>query len=291
MRCARCWLPASKEGLCKVCYKKEVDLRFQDVIQIIYREEDIDPSVWLSLSDHQQTALLIFSYAYGYAARHHFPRGCPIWPSFLVRVKEHTAGDLCCRGFRAILRSGLYRERVFPEGCAGCALALYLSNTEVYLYPMITAYIYRSCAYETLFKTNGRNRDEVLSFVHELLWIPKDTLFFDAAEADEKRKEILRALRVHGDYLLEELALRPENYPFLLANPPALPECYLDLIFEDPEEIWAFCQRVREKFVKRVEIRCRLFKEELLEKTWNPSRVIPWCCSVDEKESVGAFSP
>lgn len=192
-----------------------------------------------------------------------------------------------------MLRAGLYKERVFPEGCAGCALALYLSNPDVYILPMLDAYIYRPRAYDYFFKANIGKRDEMLSFVHEILWLPKDTLFFEVEEADEKRKTILLALRdsvKNGDRLLEELALRPENYPFLLANPPTLQECYLDLVYEDPEERWAFCARVRDKFVKRVEMRCGVFKEELMEKTWAPSRVIPWCFSVDEKESVRGFN-
>jgi hypothetical protein len=295
MKCSQCWLPASIEGDCRACYKKNMGLRIQEVLKSMCLEEDVDPARWAPLTGYQQAAILLFAYAYNYPARYHFSRTSAAWPWFLMRVKEHRAGDLCCKGFRAVLRKGLYKEGIFPEGCAGCALALYLSSPEAYLLPMLDIYIYRSRDYHLFFKNNGKpgvQKDEMLSFVHELLWIPKETLFFEEADADEKRKSILLALKEsvhHGDYLLEELVLRPENYPFLLANPPTVQECYLELVYEDPEKRWAFCSRVRDKFVKRVEMRCRIFKEELMEKTWDPSRVIPWCFSQDEKESVRGF--
>lgn len=292
MRCSHCWLPASKGRLCRGCQRKRGAAQFQEVLERMCRHEDVDPEDWAGLASYQQAALLTYAYAYAHPARYHFPRGCVAWPSFLMRVKDHQPGDLCCRGFRAMVSKRLYTERVFPEGCSGCALALYLSSPEVYLAPLLDIFIYRGGLSGLFFKKNGRQKEEMLSFVHEILWLPKDALFFDEAEADEKRKAILLTLREsvqHGESLLEELVLRPENYPFLLANPPIIMECYLDLVFEDPEERWAFCSRVCQKFVKRVEMRCLLIKEELMEKTWAPGRVIPWCFSVDEKESVTLF--
>lgn len=295
MRCSQCWLPASRQGLCWECHRVGTEAQFHKMLERMCRHEDVDPEEWVGFTGHQQGALLSVSYAYSLSSRYHFPRGCAAWPSFLTRVKDHLPGDLCCRAFRIMLMKGLYKERIFPEGCSGCAHALYLSNPEVYLAPLLDIFIYKHGFSVYFFKKNGRpgrQKDEMLSFVHEVLWLPKDTLFFDEVEADKKRRSILVALREsvqHGDSLLEELVLRPENYPLLLANPPVVVECYLDLIFEDPEERWSFSSRARQKFVKRVEMRCALFKEELIEKTWEPSRVLSWCFSVDEMESVGAF--
>ena len=295
MRCRHCWLPASKGLLCRDCQRKSGATQFQEVLEAFSRKEDVDPGDWAGFAASRQAALLIFAYAYAHPSRYHFPRGCVAWPSFLLRVKDHQPGDLCCRGFRAMVRGGVYKERIVPEACSGCALALYLSSPEVYLAPLLDIFIYRDGLSGLFFKKNGKpgqQKEEMLSFVHEILWLPKDALFFEEVDADAKRRSILLTLRdsvQHGESLLKELVLRPENYPFLLANPPIVMECYLDLVFEDPEERWAFCSKVQEKFVKRVEMRCRVIKEELMEKTWAPGRVIPWCFSVDEKESVVAF--
>ena len=241
MRCRHCWLPASKGLLCRDCQRKSGATQFQEVLEAFSRKEDVDPGDWAGFAASRQAALLIFAYAYAHPSRYHFPRGCVAWPSFLLRVKDHQPGDLCCRGFRAMVRSGVYKERIVPEACSGCALALYLSSPEVYLAPLLDIFIYRDGLSGLFFKKNGKpgqQKEEMLSFVHEILWLPKDALFFEEVDADAKRRSILLTLRdsvQHGESLLKELVLRPENYPFLTANPPIVMECYLDLIFEDLE--------------------------------------------------------
>jgi hypothetical protein len=294
MSCSLCWLPIYKEGLCRNCSKQRSTREFQEVLKQIERQEDVSPEIYSSFSSDQQVEILTLAARRKHPTRYHFSRTSSTWPHFLEKVKTHLPGDLC-QAFRTILREGSYKEHIFPEECAGCALALYESNREIYLYPLLDSFIYYKKEYALFFNNHqeyGRQREELLSFVNEVLWIPREDMYMDVEDADEKRKHILKQLRLSSraeDRLLQDLALRPENYALLLANPPILRECYLNLVYENPEDHWAFCARVREKLMRRIEIRCRLYKEELLEKTWNPDRAIAWCFSIDEQTNISLF--
>jgi hypothetical protein len=137
-----------------------------------------------------------------------------------------------------------------------------------------------------LFRGCLENRkDAVLDYVDGLL---------DFHQADTLTcKKIVNALISASNnrvtWVLEELILRPTNLHTLLFAPIQIPSHLPEDLYGHFAEIegwWTFWEKMPAAAQRRVKFRCLKIKEELLEKTWAPERVLEWCMDLDSVENV-----
>jgi len=124
------------------------------------------------------------------------------------------------------------------------------------------------------------NKDLLLDYVDSLLEIHQE----DVTTCKKIVNALIYASNNRDTWVLEELVLRPSRLHLFLFPPiqlvPHLPE---DLYGHFPtlENWWNFWERMPPAAQRRVRFRCLKYKEELIEKTWSPERVLKWCVDID----------
>ena len=204
-------------------------------------------------------------------------------------IRYHTtssAPDGCPR-YRKIINEDTYYGSVIPQECLHCcSFLLQLGHPAwtVALKQHIYQVSYLDLA--TLFKMSLEHRkDAVLHYVDALLnFHQADTL---------TSKKIVNALisssNKRGTWVLEELVLRPATLGALLFAPIKLPSHIPEDFyghFAEMEEWWTFWEKMPAAAQRRVKFRCLKIKEELMEKTWAPERVLDWCMDLDSVENM-----
>jgi hypothetical protein len=124
-------------------------------------------------------------------------------------------------------------------------------------------------------------RDALLDYITNLL-----ELFTGDTETSRRLiNALLSASNGREKWILEELVQRPILYTILLAEPLHIPYHLTEDFYgyyEEIEQWWGFWEKMPASTRRRIRFRCLSFKEELLEKTWHPDRVLNWCFAIDE---------
>lgn len=215
-------------------------------------------------------------------------RGAP--PHELSRwIRYHiTSSDPDgCPRYRKIIGEDIYYGSVIPQDCLHCCaflLQLGQPSWTAALKQHIIQISHHDLA--TLFRGSLEHRkDAVLDYVDGLL---------DFHQADTlTTKKIVNALisasNNRASWVLEELILRPTNLRTLLFAPIQIPSHIPEDLYGHFAEIegwWTFWEKMPAAAQRRVKFRCLKIKEELLEKTWAPERVLEWCMDLDSVENV-----
>ena len=204
-------------------------------------------------------------------------------------IRYHTTSsqqDGCPR-YRKIITDDTYYGSVIPEDCLHCCnflLHLGQPSWTTALKQHITQVSHLHLT--NLFRNSIENRkDAVLDYVNGLLDIHQDYIL--------TTKKIVNALisasNNRASWVLEELVLRPETLHTLLFAPIQLPSHIPEDLyghFSEVEGWWTFWEKIPAAAQRRVRFRCLKYKEELLEKTWAPERVLEWCMDIEAREDV-----
>lgn len=199
-------------------------------------------------------------------------------------IRYHTPSPAGCSGYRKIINEETYYGSVIPQDCLHCCNFLLRLNDPSWLSALKQHIVQVPCNELTsLLEQNiGRKRDLVLEYVDALL---------DFHQADTLTcKKIVNALVAASNnratWVLEELVLRPEHIHTVLFAPVHLPSYIPEDFhghFHSMENWWQFWERFPGAAQRRIKFRCLKFKEELIEKTWAPERVMEWCMEADAR--------
>ena len=181
-----------------------------------------------------------------------------------------------CRVFRDLINTNSYHGAALPENCIQCCN--FLLEVVHWIDPLkqsirITSH-YRL---HRLFKREfERRREDLLDYITSLL-----ALFIDDIPICKRvLSAFLEISPGKEKWLLEELVQRPVLYQILLADTLMIPYHLTEDFFghfEDTSIWWAFWETMPASTKRRIRFRCLKIKEELVEKTWAPHRVLAWC--------------
>ena len=197
-----------------------------------------------------------------------------------VRYHEPTPN---CKLFCESINSKKYCGPALPEECIECCN--FLLGVPTWIYALKNCI--KNSSHDRLTVVFSKNitarRHALLDYVSNLL----ETFIGDNTDMCRR---ILNALldASHGKqiWILEELVQRPILYPILLAEPLLIPYHLTEDFygyFQDADVWWTFWEKMPASTKRRIRFRCMTFKEELIEKTWEPKRVLAWCIGdIDE---------
>jgi hypothetical protein len=130
-------------------------------------------------------------------------------------------------------------------------------------------------------------KDAVLEYVHSLLALH----YTDEITSKKIMNALIYASNGRVLWILEEFVQRPIYYGSLLASPLKIPDhVTYDLHghFTQTEAWWTFWESMREASLRRIRFRCMKYKDELMEKTWMPTRVLDWCMDIETRAGVSS---
>ena len=196
-------------------------------------------------------------------------------------IRYHTPSPIVCKRYRALIHSDTYFGSAFSEDCIQCCN--FLIEIPKWIDPLKN-YIIRTPHDKLthLFMSEIEERREaLLDYVTNLL------ILFIKDPITSKRilNALVSASNGREKWILEELVQRPIFYSIVLAEPLRIPEHLTEDFYgyyETIEEWWGFWEKMPASTKRHIRFRCMKFKEELLEKTWEPSRVSKWCFAIDE---------
>ena len=193
----------------------------------------------------------------------------PVKASLLLRVRNHTRTNLCSV-YRWMLRKGLFPDTVLPQGCLKC-----LGSTAIYARDECRVAEIRRWIFhpntpltpllrQTLTLTDGLER--LVTFIHDLLDSPSDQISSAWLLA---QRSILSILREGHPALLDRFRSGVQKHPALLA--------------EAFQSIEAYGKDAKQTIKDRL----ALIEEELIAKSWHPSRFQHWCWDEVERLEYG----
>ena len=145
--------------------------------------------------------------------------------------------------------------------------------------------VIKSTTFNNLIQLFNTEKDALLDYITNLL-----TLFVDDHETSKRIISALLSLSYGKEkWMLEELVQRPILYKIFLNEPLLIPYHLTEDFygyFEDVDVWWTFWEKMPAATRRRIRFRCMKIKEELLEKTWHPSRVLKWCLDCHELNNV-----
>lgn len=212
-------------------------------------------------------------------------RGAP--PHELSRwIRYHNSADGCPR-YRKLIADDTYYGSVIPQECLHCCnflLQLGQPSWTAALKQHIIQVSHHELA--ALFKQSlEKKKDAVLEYVDRLLEFHQA----DTLTCHKIVNALISASNNRASWVLEELILRPTSIHSVLFAPIQLPSHIPEDIyghFPGMEEWWAFWERMPAAAQRRVRFRCLKYKEELMEKTWAPERVLNWCMDLDSVSNI-----
>lgn len=208
-------------------------------------------------------------------------RKCTSKPHSRISWIRYHRPSSTCKEFRRLILSSEYYGSVLPEDCIHCSN--FLLGIEGWKRIMKDSIIfYPHDKITILFRREiDCRRDALLDYVSNLL-----TEFIDETQTCRRiLNALIDASNGRKNWILEELVQRPISYRSILSSPILIPYYLTEDFFESIEDMnlwWAFWEKMPDATKRRIRFRCMKFKEELLEKTWAPSRFKKWCLDVDE---------
>lgn len=195
-------------------------------------------------------------------------------------IRYHTP-SADCKNFRSLIVSDTYYSAALPEKCIHCCNFL----TGFPKWADALKMVIKSTTFNNLIQLFNTEKDALLDYITNLL-----TLFVDDHETSKRIISALLSLSYGKEkWMLEELVQRPILYKIFLNEPLLIPYHLTEDFygyFEDVDVWWTFWEKMPAATRRRIRFRCMKIKEELLEKTWHPSRVLKWCLDCHELNNV-----
>jgi hypothetical protein len=208
-------------------------------------------------------------------------RKCTEKPQEGIQWIRYHRPSSSCKKFRALILSGKYFGSALPEDCIHCSnFLLSMDGWKQIMKDCVIFYPHEKIT--TLFRREiDCRKDALLDYISNLL-----SQFIDETVICRRiLNALMDAANGRKNWILEELVQQPISYPSILSSPILIPYYLTEDFFESIEDMnvwWTFWEKMPEAARRRIRFRCMTFKEELLEKTWAPSRVKNWCLDVDE---------
>ena len=199
-------------------------------------------------------------------------------------IRYHTPSTVC-KKYRDLILSDTYFGSALPEDCIQCCN--FLIQFPIWAAPL-KIHIKQSShdKLTNLFmKELEERREALLDYITNLL-----ELFTGDTETSRRLiNALLSASNGREKWILEELVQRPILYSILLTEPLHIPYHLTEDFYgyyEAIEQWWGFWEKMPASTKRHIRFRCLTFKEELLEKTWHPDRVLNWCFAIDEALNI-----
>ena len=196
-------------------------------------------------------------------------------------VRYHTPSP-DCKTFRSRINSNTYYSSVLPEECIQCCN--FILENPTWLSPLKNFIINTPHDKLTrLFIKNIERKDALLEYISNLLAV----FIGDVDMCRRILNALLNAFAGKEKWILEELVQRPTLYHMFLRDPLLIPYHLTEDFFGHFEEIdvwWPLWEKMPASTKRRIRFRCMQFKDELIEKTWAPNRVLAWC--IDELDGA-----
>ena len=218
-------------------------------------------------------------------------RGAP--PHELSKwIRYHTPSPTDCCKYRKILNEDSYYGSVIPQECLSCCNFILGFNSSAWT-TALKQHIYQITHNELalLFMQNIEDKkDLLLDYVDNLLELHQA----DVTTCKKIVNALVYASNNRDGWILEELVLRPSRlHVFLFPPIQLLPHIPEDLYgqYTTLEEWWIFWEKIPSAAQRRIRFRCLKYKDELIETTWSPERVLSWCVDIATKYDIrGAWS-
>lgn len=291
-----CWLPANPQSsfhLCRRCHFQHIT-ETVDLLTSEYQKGILHPPSELYLNDslflrellhpaREQALLHLLAtlFLQNKVQFQHLVSNLQDISEFPIlmrkRIQHHTPGPRCAM-YRFFLRN---KKNSIPNNlCWNCwsCIAWILKQRDT---PLLTLYV----------QTFGLHFSRL---THEMFVSTGPRVFVDLCVSLfllEKHHHI-RILFDHCLHFFPLEAVRSLVVRFL-EQPPLLSYWashteseFLPFPFRDPTVL----QEIRSQIKTSIKQRTDLYKEELVEKTWHPSRLFPWCLDIEELEDFGISS-
>lgn len=295
-RVRECWLPANQTSpflLCRRCHFYKIT-SLLDTLTTHYWNGDLNPENEILLNDldflnellhpAREQALLHLLSALFYKNKIQFKRVVEklkektVFSILLTkRVQTHTPGPRCKMYQQFLKDSDCYKGQSLPWNCWSCVTWSLKQKNSSFLEIFTKWFLFhlQRLTFE-VFTNNGPR--VFLDFMVTLHLLQKD--------------HILRLFLDHCFHILP-LEEFKSLLLFFLQEPCMLfvfyenrQSDYLPLPLRDEIVVREFRQRIKE-FIKQ---KTDTYKEELIMRTWHPSRLFPWCLDIVELEEFGISS-
>lgn len=219
-------------------------------------------------------------------------RKCKVVPlDISAWIRYHIPSPEDCSKYRKIIDANTYFGSALPQKCIHCCKYI-LENSSVWASAIkhFTYHISEIDLCALFAESLHKKKEAVLEYADALLKVH----YNDRFTCRKIVETLVYASNGRALWILEELVQRPAAYEELLETPSRIPyhisyDFHGHLDDKDAavkEVLTKFWNSMRESTLRRIRFRCMNYKEELIEKTWHPKRVVNWCMDTAARKEL-----